>query len=160
MSPAGGRGCVPAYDRAPLRDRLPKNHWQSPSSSQGPPAAPQGPTAAGYYAETGTGRDSGTYLLPLPLRFTKEGSGPVIEDPSIALVSPMGRRTPTGPPLTVTLSTPARAPGLLRLGPCSRVGGNGSHHSQWGQSEMNFGCHQSHQPSFSGVRDGDTLILW
>jgi hypothetical protein len=23
MSPAGGRGCVPAYDRAPLRDRLP-----------------------------------------------------------------------------------------------------------------------------------------
>jgi hypothetical protein len=146
MSPAGGRGCVPAYDRALLRDRLPKNHWQSPASSQGPPAAPQGPTAAGYYAETGTGRDSSTYLLP-PLRFTKEGrvwSGH--RRPQHALVSPMGRGTPTGPPPTVTSSTP--------------VGGNGSRHSQWEQSGLNFGCHQSHQPSFSGVRDGGSLILW
>jgi hypothetical protein len=48
-------------------------HGQSPASWQGPPAAPQAPifqdplpTAAGYYAETGTGRDSGTFLLPPP----------------------------------------------------------------------------------------------
>ncbi len=30
MSPAGGRGCVPACDRAPLRDRLPKKTIGSP----------------------------------------------------------------------------------------------------------------------------------
>jgi hypothetical protein len=100
MGPAdsSGRDCVPAYDRAPLRDRFPKNHWQSPASWQGPPASPQAPifqdplpTATGYYAETGTGRDSGNLLLHPPLRFTKErGYGPVIEGPSIALVPPIG----------------------------------------------------------------------
>jgi len=63
MSPAGGRGYVPAHNRAPLRDRLPKrNHWQSPAYWQGPLAAPQAPilqdhlpTATGIYAEKGTG---------------------------------------------------------------------------------------------------------
>jgi hypothetical protein len=36
MSPAGGRGCVPTYDRALLRDRLPKKiRWQSPASGKG-----------------------------------------------------------------------------------------------------------------------------
>jgi hypothetical protein len=39
----GGRCCVLACDRALLRDRLPKNHRQSPASPQGPPAAPQAP---------------------------------------------------------------------------------------------------------------------
>jgi hypothetical protein len=36
----------------------------------------------------------------------REGSGPVIEDPSIALGPPMGRGTPTRPPPTVTLMYP------------------------------------------------------
>ena len=67
--------CLPTYDQAPLLDRLPRkqNHSQSPAYWQGPPTAPQAPifqdplpTAAGYYAETGTDRDSGTPLLPPP----------------------------------------------------------------------------------------------
>jgi hypothetical protein len=41
--PAGGRGCVPAYDRASFGTAFPRNHWQSPASPPGPPAAPQGP---------------------------------------------------------------------------------------------------------------------
>ena len=105
--------CVPAYhdDRAPLRDRLPKKPLAVPrllaratGSATGSYFQDPLPTATGYYAETGTGRDSGNLLLLPPLRFTEEGgSGPVIEDPSIALVPPMGRGTPTGPPPTVTL---------------------------------------------------------
>jgi hypothetical protein len=95
---------VPAYDRAPLLDRLPKKPLAVPrllaratSSAAGSYFQDPSPTATGYYAETGTGRDSGTLLLSPPLRFLKEeGSGPVIEDPSIALVPPMGRGTPTG----------------------------------------------------------------
>ncbi len=63
MSPAGGRGYVPAYDRLPFETAFPKNHWQSPASPQWPPAAPQAPNtmivqdplpaATGCYAETG-----------------------------------------------------------------------------------------------------------
>ena len=57
-----------------------KGHWQR---RKAPILQDPLPTAAGYYAETGTGRDSGDLLLPPSLRFTKEeGSGPVIVDPS------------------------------------------------------------------------------
>jgi hypothetical protein len=147
MSPAGGRGCVPAYDRAPLRGRFPKNHWQSPASPQGPPAAPQRPTAAGYYAETGTVRDSGTSSShPPSASLKREGSGPVIEDPRTSVSD--GQRDS------------CRASPQRHVNVPPHVRGNGSRRSQWEQSELNFGSHQSHQPSFSGVRDGGRLILW
>jgi hypothetical protein len=64
--PAGGRGCVPAYDRAPLRNHLPKKTIAVPrllaratGSAAGSYFLDPLPTATGYYAETGTGRDSG-----------------------------------------------------------------------------------------------------
>jgi hypothetical protein len=66
--------CLPITG-LPFGTAFPKTHWQSPASPKGPPAAqpPQSPilldplpTATGYYAETGTGRDSGKLLLPPP----------------------------------------------------------------------------------------------
>ena len=65
MSPAGGRACVSTFDRAPLRERLPKKTLAVPrlparatGSAAGSYFQDPLPTATGYSAETGTGLES------------------------------------------------------------------------------------------------------
>jgi hypothetical protein len=128
LSPAGvGRGCVPAYDRAPLRDRLPKKPLAVPRLlTRATGSAPifaifrilYRRAPATYHSTTQS--DSGNLLLPPPGMGRAGHQDPSNRDLCLRWA---GGLLP-GLPLAATLLYPLPA------------GGNGSHHSRWEQSEL------------------------
>ena len=66
------RGVTPANTQETIGSPPPLVKLGLPAAPQAPIFQDPLPTAAGYYAETGTDRDSGNLFPPPPLRFTKE----------------------------------------------------------------------------------------